>query len=247
MNPRKLMARLNASTVRFDTGRGGIPEFTPQDIAWSLAYVRDELAREVFCAIWAPELARLARADILRHLRAEVLREFGERARAYSIAALDLHVAECETSARLQVSADDRKAVARLRDRRDVARARRWPGEPAVYAKVCAAVLTELSNGAICDECKGRGHVQYSALTKACPACAATGKEPALDVWRARCIDKLRVFTDGYGDQRNDASAYVRTWRPVYQWTFELAAAKEIVAANQVAAALSRDEAREAA
>ena len=82
MNVRKLMARLNASTVRFDIGRGGVPEFTPQDIAGSLAFVRDELAREVFCAIWAPDLARLARGEILARLREATIIEYSNRFRA---------------------------------------------------------------------------------------------------------------------------------------------------------------------
>ena len=47
-DPRRLVARLNPTTVRYDVGRGGIPDLTAQDIAAALAFVPAGLGREVF-------------------------------------------------------------------------------------------------------------------------------------------------------------------------------------------------------
>ncbi len=48
----KLLARLNPTTVRYDIGRGGMPELTPQDIAGALAMVPAGLGRELICRLW---------------------------------------------------------------------------------------------------------------------------------------------------------------------------------------------------
>ncbi|REN10513.1 hypothetical protein DSI35_10890, partial [Mycobacterium tuberculosis] len=60
-NVRELMARLGPSTVKFDTGRGGTPDLTNQDIAAALGMVPAGLGRELLEACWWPDGAALRR------------------------------------------------------------------------------------------------------------------------------------------------------------------------------------------
>lgn len=65
-NVRELLSsRMGPTTVKFDTGRGGTPDLTTQDIAAALAYVQDGLGRELLEALWWPESAA-RRRDYLR-------------------------------------------------------------------------------------------------------------------------------------------------------------------------------------
>jgi hypothetical protein len=239
MNPRKLMGRLNASTVRFDIGRGGIPEITQQDIAASLAYVDDKVEREIFCAVWAPELARLSRSELLAHLRAHVLKEYAARHQAAAILKLELHILESNQAAKLARTHADQRALEGLRAELRVAKARCWPAEPAVYPRICAAVIAELAGAMQCGKCHGRGFVMVDNLREVCDCCGGHGLASATDAQRARWIGKSS--DDGRGGV--DSSSYRHTWRPVYEWVRDQAAAKEKEAATKIAAALAREEA----
>lgn len=240
MNPRKLMGRLNASTIRFDVGRGGIPEMTAQDIAGSLAYVRDELAREVFMAIWCPELARLQREDILVNLRKHVLGEYVRRARAESAAKLDLHLAEGDIAAKRSMTMMERSILSKLRGAVKSTHEAAWPGDPAVYPKICAAVVAELSGAGPCAACGGRGGKYVDTTWTACEPCAGRGVERASDAQRAAWIGKATVYSRD-GHDTVDAAYYKRRWRPVYDWVMDLAQGAERQAATDVALALRRE------
>ncbi len=61
-DPRRLLARLNPSTIRYDTLPGGVPELTAQDIAHALGLVPVGLGREVLQACWWPDGAALRRS-----------------------------------------------------------------------------------------------------------------------------------------------------------------------------------------
>lgn len=239
MNPRKLMGRLNASTVRFDVGRGGIPEITQQDIAASLAFVKNELDREVFCAVWAPELARLARSEVLAKLREAVLKEYAARASVLAQLKLELHILETRFAAKPALSPADQRALAGLRSEVRVAKSRAWPGEPAVYPKICLAVMAELAGAMQCPVCGGRGFVMRDNLREPCGGCGGHGLACATDAQRAQWIGK--AGNDGRGGV--DSSPYRHTWRTVYEWVREIAAAAEKRAAAEIADALAREEA----
>lgn len=243
MNPRRLMGRLNASTVRFDIGRGGIPEITQQDIAASLAFVDDKIAREIFCAVWAPELARLSRAEILAHLRGHVLKEYAARHQAAAVLKLELHIFESNLAAKASLSHAERRALEGLRAELRVAKARQWPAEPAVYPKICAAVIAELAGAMQCGKCHGRGFTMVDKLRQVCVDCGGHGLASATDAQRALWIGK--AGDDSRGGV--DSSSYRHTWRPVYEWVRDEAAKKEKEASTAIAEALARDEAPGAA
>ncbi|MBE0270004.1 hypothetical protein G3H82_11765, partial [Xylella fastidiosa subsp. multiplex] len=63
-DPRRLLARLNPSTIRYDTLPGGVPELTAQDIAHALALTPAGLGREVLEACWWSDGAALRRGPL---------------------------------------------------------------------------------------------------------------------------------------------------------------------------------------
>lgn len=241
MNPRKLMARLHASTVNLAGGHGGVPELTPCDIAAALAFVSDPVAREVFCAIHWPEGARLAREDVLSKFLSHLLTEYCQRVQRLTVARLEQHMAESTFALKATQTPIERKILVGLRSEIAVARARNWPGDPVVYPRICEAVIAELSGADRCGLCRGRGAVIRDGLATICAGCGGAGIETATDLWRARAIGKAGSYTLKDGDRRDDASGYRRTWAPVYEWARELAAAAEASAARDIAAALRRE------
>lgn len=197
-NVRKLVARLNASTCRFDVGRGGIPELTPQDIAAALGMVKDELAREVFCAVWWPDGARL-NARGLDLLLARV--QFAEWRRRME-KMLDAQLAVAASRA-------DRNAEAEQRGESMLAEAtaQMWPAlVQEAYALVRRAVLDELRAPEPCAECDGVGSFVHRGREADCTGCGGSGRVARSNRQRAMTMDR-------------DEAAYRRTWRGVYEWT----------------------------
>lgn len=225
MNARKLMARLNATTIRFDVGRGGLPELTPQDIAGALGFVKDEFAREVFCAIWWPDGAAISRQSLNDRLRTLLLEEFARRCRQSEIARLEFHVAEANFEARRVHNHADRAELARLTDRKAEADRERWPGEMAIYPAIAYAVLAELVSSNQCGRCGGRGITLNGMIVVTCPKCDGRGSSSSNDVRRATLIGK-------------EPSAYRKTWARVYEWLYAKAASAESTAARLISSQL---------
>lgn len=229
MNVRKMMARLNPATIRFDVGSGGTPELTSQDVAAALGMVRDDFARDVFTAIWWPAGAALSAQDLLHRIRDKLLAEYSARCRECEIAKLELHIGQAEFAARRVHKDEDRRELSRLEARANSATRHRWPSEMTVYPKIAYAVLAELAKHPLCERCQGHGQVLDHGLVRACPRCEGRCIEHDHDARRAMMLDKER-------------SAYVKTWKPVYEWLFEVVSSAESDAARDVAHALARDE-----
>lgn len=64
MKTAELVARLNPTTVKFSVGRGGVSELTNQDIAAAIAFIKEPLARELFCHVFWPAGADLTRGRL---------------------------------------------------------------------------------------------------------------------------------------------------------------------------------------
>lgn len=197
-NARKLLARLNAANCRFDIGRGGIPELTPQDIAGALGMIEDAFARDVFTAVWWPDGGRLR----MRALDAAIgALQFGEwRERAERLTDAQLTVAQAELGSG--------RVIAEAHAMLDRARAAMWPAlcEPP-YAAIRKAVLHEIASPRHCSTCSGRGQVKAGELVMQCAACEGSGTSPTSDRRRAWMIER-------------DESAYRKRWKEVYEWTF---------------------------
>jgi hypothetical protein len=210
MNPCELVARLNPGSVRLDGGgRGGIPEYTAQDIAAAIGMIRDTFAREAFCAIWWPDGARL----VWRELDAMIaVRQFGEwRERADALVTAQLAVAQAAMRSGAEAHAQLRRAEALLQR----ARAAMWPplGD-ASYALTRTAVIDEMRATRTCQECNGRGSARAAELVVTCAGCMGSGRLPVSDAKRARAIERKE-------------GAYRHSWRDVYEWTMRLIADAE--------------------
>lgn len=229
-NVRKLMGRLNPTTARYGDGRGGIPEMTSIDIAGALGMVQDELAREVFCACWWPDGARLERSKLLGLIGLRQRAEIDRQWRAVQVLRLDLHIATDEISARGKASAFEREQKERLKSRLDAAKRACWPSVPEMYSKIRAAVLDEVSAPNHCRYCEGRGEATVGTLTVQCKQCDGNGSAPVSDRQRAARIER-------------DESTYRTEWRPVYEWTHAIVSEAEITAGKAIARALSSEAA----
>lgn len=200
MNPCELVAKLNPGAARLDGGgRGGVPEYTAQDIAAAIGMVADVLARNVFCAVWWPDGGHLTWKQLDTQI---AMLQFGEwRDRADALVTAQL----------VQAQAQHREDFVGL-DRAQLllsrARASMWPPlHDDAYRDVRMAVIVELRAPRTCPACNGRGTVRDGDLVIACGGCGGGGKIAVSDAKRASWL------------KRNE-STYRRTWRDVYEWTF---------------------------
>lgn len=209
MHVGKMMARLNPANVRFDVGSGGQPDLTSTDIAAALAFVPAGLGRELLCLVWWPAGAQLTARDLSAQMESAQRGEWTARETRMLDATLAVAVHTGHESLR--------KAQRQYAD----AHAARWPRwvvdaelgtlSPG-YARVRAAVLTELCSPGLCPACAGRGHrVDDYGVHVACAPCKGSGRRAVSDRWRAEALQ----ITEG---------GYRHTWGRVYEWTYQLCA-----------------------
>jgi hypothetical protein len=226
-NVRKLVARLNATTAHYNIGRGGIPELPTEDIAGALGMVKDELAREVFCACWWQDGARLEQQGLLRLIGLRQRAEIDHQWRAIQILRLDLHIAVDEMTAKRISSVFDRVIRARLEARLKEAKAHCWPSQAEMYSVIRLAALEELRAPNHCRVCDGRGRMVVGDLSVDCLQCEGSGTAPASGRGRAE-----RLGTS--------ETNYRREWKAPYEWTYALVSNAEANGAYALAAALAR-------
>lgn len=219
MNVRKLIARLNCTTVRYDIGQGGAPELTAQDIAGALGMVNDELAREVFCAVWWPDGSRLSLQDLLRLIGLKQRAEIDRQWKYVQMLRLDLHIAEDDLASRRAISSEDRSNLERLQARLKHAQELCWPAQPKMYPVLRLAALQELQEPNLCKSCDGRGKVLSGSLLVECKHCGGS--------CAVRVSDRQRAARIG-----RDESTYRREWRAAYEWTYQLLSDAESRAAS---------------
>ncbi|RWA36641.1 hypothetical protein [Xylella fastidiosa] len=230
-NPRRLLARLNPSTIRYDTLPGGVPELTAQDIAHALALTPAGLGREVLEACWWPDGAALRRGPLRDAAVALVVPEIRRQQHRLLEARTDVGIAKaCMGWTRATTSAQQ-AALRRAEERLEEAKAQLWPQATLEMLPVLvAAVVDELSTPQLCPCCHGRGERRVGALVKVCTACGGSGAVPASDRKRAAAIGR-------------DESTYRTTWRSLYEWLLERMGVAERQAATQLQEALQTDAA----
>lgn len=225
MNIRKIMGRLNAKAGSFDGGRGGIPEFTPQDLAAAVGLAADEIGREIFCFAWWPDGGRLQYTDLHKRLCDLLMNEFSSRYSTLSALKLSLHMLQ---SSERKHGAPSRAMLAAehaVSEAEDDA----WPKAMDKYGEIVDAVLIEVCTPRHCPKCRGRGNVLRASLMVKCELCKGRGLVGISKAWRAR---KLGV---------SDAS-YRTLWRKPYEWLYDFVAEHELIAAEQIKAQLSNNE-----
>lgn len=178
MHAAEMMARLNPATVRYDIGRGGMPELTPQDIAAAIGLVPQGLGRELMCRLWWPDGAQLAPKELDRLLMEAQLGEWRRRADALINAQLRAELADNEHQRRRAASAVD--------EAKELIWPRVGPGSP--YAAIRMAVLAEMSAVCLCPACRGRGFLLAQGKVAACTFCETTGRAKVSDRNRAELV-----------------------------------------------------------
>ncbi len=230
-DPRRLLARLNPSTIRYDTLPGGVPELTAQDIAHALGLVPAGLGREVLQACWWPDGAALRRGPLRDAAVALVVPEIRRQQQRLLEARTDVGIVKaCMGWTRATTSAQQ-AALRRAEERLDKLKAHPWPQATLEMLPVLvAAVVDELSTPQLCPCCHGQGERRVGALVKVCTACGGSGAVPASDRKRAAAIGR-------------DESTYRTTWRGLYEWLLERMGVAERQAATQLQEALQTDAA----
>ncbi len=205
-NVRELMARLGPSTVKFDTGRGGMPDLTNQDIAAALGMVPAGLGRELLEACWWPDGAALRRHRLRDAVIALVTPELRRQQRKLADARTDLGLAEVCMGWAGVVTAEQRAERDRAAHRLVQVRAQCWPiSTLESLPTLAAAVIGEIAKRPNCPGCEGRGETMSGELLKICKVCRGSGLGAVSDRRRAVAIGR-------------DEAAYRRTWKPVFEW-----------------------------
>lgn len=225
---RELLARLNPTTVRYDVGRGGVPELTSQDIAAALGRVPAGLGREVLEACWWPDGA-VRRPNGLRDaVYAHVLPEIERQGRELSDARTHrglLHA--CAAWARGSNDQLRRELVA-AEAHVEAVKLRCWPSSAwEMLPVIVRAVINEIARPEICPCCDGRRCIVSGELVVKCEACRGRGRQQISDRSRAAAIGR-------------DESTFRAKWRPMYIWLLDELAAAETEAAWALGGALRR-------
>ncbi|ATS39265.1 MULTISPECIES: hypothetical protein [Xanthomonas] len=228
---RELLARLNPANVKFDTGRGGLPELTNQDIAGALAFIPAGLGREVFIACHWPDGAKLSRRRITAMFQHLALTEYRKRLNRLTDARVDHGIAVSIRRWEGAETAEQRAEVYRTQARLDLARDELWPDSlPEMLPALLKTIIEEVASPRNCAACEGRGAVIAGELLVECKDCAGTGHAKNSDGWRAKKLGK-------------DPANFRRDWRPCYQWLFERVRDAESEAAQSMTHAVQRDAA----
>lgn len=223
-NVRELMARLGPSTVKFDTGRGGMPDLTNQDIAAALGMVPAGLGRELLEACWWPDGAALRRHKLRDAVIALVTPELRRQQRRLADARTELGLAEVCMGWAGVVTAEQRAERDRAAHRLGQIKAQCWPiSTLESLPSLAGAVINEIATKTHCAACAGRGQALSGELLLACKACGGFGMCVVSDRRRAAAIGR-------------DESSYRERWRGVYEWLLDRMRGAE----QDAAAALAR-------
>lgn len=227
-NVRELMARLGPSTVKFDTGRGGTPDLTNQDIAAALGMVPAGLGRELLEACWWPDGAALRRHKLRDAVIALVTPELRRQQLRLADARTELGIAEVCMGWAGAVTAEQRAERDRAALRLGQIKAQCWPiSTLESLPSLAGAVINEIAAKPHCHSCEGRGETTAGDLRVVCKVCSGSGLVAVSDRRRAGAIDR-------------DEAAYRRTWKPVYEWLHCKMVEAELEAAWHFRAAVSQ-------
>lgn len=230
-NVRELMARLGPSTVKFDTGRGGTPDLTNQDIAAALGMVPAGLGRELLEACWWPDGAALRRHKLRDAVIALVTPELRRQQRRLADARTELGLAEVCMGWAGAVTAEQRAERDRAAHRLGQIKAQCWPMSTLEsLPTLAAAVIGEIAKRPHCHACEGRGEVMSGDLRVMCKVCGGSGVVAVSDRRRASALGR-------------DESTYRERWRAVYEWMLQKCSEAEQDAGWHFARALERDAA----
>lgn len=126
-NVRELMARLGPSTVKFNTGHGGKPDLTNQDIAAALGMVPAGLGRDLLELLHGPDARRPDIVRVFQGVTRLAIEERNRRSRNYVDARSTWGIAECFAKFERDNRDGTRRTLEILKARTSVARAALFP------------------------------------------------------------------------------------------------------------------------
>ena len=219
---RAIVGRLNPKAPKVEMGNGGLPELTAADIAGALGMVKESLGREIFCALWWPDGAKIAAAALDAALEAEQWRRFRELMDALVTAQIAVTHAEIELDGTHGRTSTMHAQYGRAKGMLEEARSNMWPRICPTYIALRRAVIEELKSPNLCKHCAGRGSVRIAERLIVCQHCNGTAHKSASYRDRAKAIGKERTqyFEGG--------------WRRAYDWTFHRFATLENEAAKEL-------------
>lgn len=209
-NVRELLSsRMGPTTVKFDTGRGGTPDLTTQDIAAALGMVPAGLGRELLEALWWPDSGMRRTQQLRQAVIALVAPEYIRQQQALNVARTEFGIAKaCMGWAGGAVTEVQRVEYRRAEARLEAARALCWPNNTMEQlSSLTEAVISEMASSGACSDCDGAGTQKAGGGLgiNACENCEGSGVKPLSGRKRAASIGA-------------DWSAYSRFWQPVYVW-----------------------------
>lgn len=211
-----LCAKLNEKTTTFDTGRGGRPNLTQQDIAGAIAFVKPGLGRELMLAVWWPAGAALTAGELEHLMIGAQLGEFRERMEALTNAQIREYMERGLPGHRAAVE-DKERAIKHM-----------WPAIDDRYQMIRRAVLKELKEQRKCQDCSGTfvGASVDGEEAPTCVRCSGTGKVDRGPVWRAEQLGMKH-------------SSFLSRWKEPYEWLLEHCLDKLRIAERQLSRATS--------
>ena len=198
MNKSELLAKMGERSASLTLGSGK-PLVTWTDVSGALSFVDDQFCQEMFNLVDGPTMRTWPRCDALIEER-----QFGEwrtRAERFVVAQL------AEAAARRDLSW---RGVLHAELMLQGAKAALWPQLRAPqWSLIRASVVAELRGRPLCRVCDGKREIIHDQRPVKCPACEGLGRER---ITARRRADQIEI----------DVSNYVRNWRGVYEWTFNL-------------------------
>jgi hypothetical protein len=223
---RELLARLNPTTIRHDTGSGGTGGLSNLDVAAALGFVPRGLGREVLIACHWPDGARLDRKHLLNYVLAAVRVEWERQGRELQDARTGLGLAEVCAGWHGTVTPEQRRGLEAARAHFERVRDQCWPKDlPAMLPVLTSVALAEIAKRNHCPDCQGRGETLAGSLRVPCAKCGGSGVLPVSERSRAESIGR-------------HVESYRRHWAPVYNWLLALLTDAEQGAARDLADAL---------
>jgi len=218
----ELLAMLEAKSPKFTPGRGGVPELTALDVAGALGMGADKFAMLAFQLTRGGSLHAFEQFDEML-----ACRQFGEwRERAERLIEAQLAIAAAKYLL-AKIAGKAKHAQMMM----EGARAGMWPALndfEGKYQAIRRAVVAELRMPRICPICQGTKEITLKAPESkivACNECRGLGFLPVFDRSRAQAI-------------KIDVSNYNRTWRKVYEWTYQLVADAAVTGREQFSESL---------
>ena len=218
---RKFLARLNATTCRFNIGSGGgKPELTPQDIAAAIGMITPGLGRELMCHLWWPDGSRATRERLDEVMSYAQLEEWQRLRTDLEKAQLAHHIAQ--EAMHRDANVDRRINLQKSEAAIEGARAVMWPRLQPMYATIRVGVLLEMATPNMCTRCGGDGELPTGETVTQCDICSGRGTVAIGDSARGRLL-------------KRDESSYRATWKRPYEWLLALCVDHEAEARRQLA------------